>query len=463
MRILLVVYDNNSYISWFPQGLAYIAGVMRKAGHDVQIYNQDVYHWPESHLTDLLDREKFDAIGISVVGGYWQYRKLLKLSEAINRSKNRPFYILGGHGPAPEPEYFMKKTQADVIVIGEGEETAVEITEALEGKKNLANVKGIAFRHNGKCTITERRDLIDPIDEIDFPAWNLFPMDHYSLLRSFPGIENSERCIPVLSGRGCIFECNFCYRMDKGFRPRSVGSILEEIGILQKDYAITCIDFSDELLMSSEKRTIDLCSGIMRSGLKFKWGCNGRLNFAKRNVLRLMKEAGCVFVNYGIESLDQQALNTMKKGLTVKMVQKGVQETLDAGMAPGLNIIFGNIGETLQSLKSGVDFLLKYDPHAYMRTIRPVTPYPGSPLYYYAIQNGLLRDCEDFYENKHVNSDLLSVNFTDLSDEEFHQALFEANKKLIEAYYKASCEGVIERARQLYFEKDTSFRGFRQS
>jgi anaerobic magnesium-protoporphyrin IX monomethyl ester cyclase len=463
LRVLLVVYDNASYISWFPQGLAYIAAVLRKAGHEVNIYNQDIYHWPESHLKEYLNRENFDVVGVSVIGGYWQYRKLLKISEAINQSTNKPFYILGGHGPAPEPEYFMKKTRADVIVIGEGEITALEILQALEGRRSLGSVKGIAFNDNGVCAITERRPLIDTIDEIDFPAWDLFPMDHYSLLRSFPGIENTERCIPILSGRGCTFECNFCYRMDKGFRPRSIDNILEEISILQKDYGITCIEFSDELLMSSEKRTIDLCSGIMKSGLKVKWGCNGRLNFAKRDVLKLMKEAGCVFINYGIESLDQKALNTMKKGLTVRMIHKGVQATADAGITPGLNIIFGNIGETLESLQLGVDFLLKYDSHEYMRTIRPVTPYPGSPLYYYAIEKGLLKGCEDFYENKHVNSDLLSINFTDLSDEQYHQALFQANKRLIEAYYDDVRAKVIERARKLYTEQDCSFRGFRQS
>ena len=77
-------------------------------------------------------------------------------------------------------------------------------------------------------------------------------------------------------------------------------------------------------------------------------------------------------------------------------------------------------------LQKGVDFLLKYDDHAQLRTIRPVTPYPGSPLYYYAIEKGLLKDCADFYENKHTNSDLLSVNFTGLSNKEFHHLLFEA-------------------------------------
>ncbi len=462
MKILLVVYDNDSYISVFPLGLAYIASVCRKAGHDVKIYNQDVYHWPESHLLDLLNKERFDVIGVGVIGGYYQYRKLLKISAAINQSKNRPFYIIGGHGPSPEPEYFLKKTQADAAVIGEGEITIVELLEALERKKDWSSVSGIAFLKNGNCIQTPRRTTIPDIDNIPFPAWDLFPMDHYALLRE-ANIKNSERCMLVLSGRGCAFGCNFCYRMDDGHRPRSSEGIIEEIRILQKDYAISYIDFQDELLMSSVSRTIALCESFIKSRLKFKWFCNGRLNYAKPEVLKVMKEAGCAFINYGIESLDEKALRVMKKGLTVKQIISGIENTLAAGISPGYNIIFGNIGETAESLRLGVEFLLKYDDHAQMRTIRPVTPYPGSPLYYYAIQKGLLKDCEDFYENKHTNSDLLAVNFTNLSDAEFHKSLFDANKILLESYYKHVFENTIKRMEQLYLEKDATFRGFRQT
>ena len=126
-------------------------------------------------------------------------------------------------------------------------------------------------------------------------------------------------------------------------------------------------------------------------------------------------------------------------------------------------MIFGNIGENEKTLEKGVEFLLKYNDNAQMRTIRPVTPYPGSPLYYYAIKNGLLKDCEDFYENKHLNSDLVSVNFTSLSDNEFHRILLEANKKLIEHYFAVQLKNSIKNAEKLYLQLDSSFRGFRQT
>lgn len=460
MRILLVAYDNDSYISWFPQGLAYIAAVYKKAGHEVVIYNQDVYHYPDEHLTKYLEKSEFDLVGVSVIAGYYQYRKLLKLSEAINAASNRPFYILGGHGPAPEPEYFLKKTGADVVVIGEGERTALEIIEALEGRKSMSQVNGIAYLENGKLVKTLEQPLIENLAEIPFPAYEMFPMDHYTLLR-MPHIKNSERCIPLLSGRGCTFTCNFCYRMDKGFRPRSAENIIEEIRLLQKGYNVGYIAFADELLMSSVGRTTELCEAFIKTKLNIKWDCNGRLNYAKPDLLKLMKEAGCVFINYGIEAVDDRILKNMNKALTVRQIIEGVENTLNAGISPGLNIIFGNIGENRETLQKGVDFLLKYDDHAHLRTIRPVTPYPGSPLYYYAIEKGLLKDVEDFYENKHLNSDLLAINFTDLTDEEFHRALLNANTILMKHYYGNKLKDSIKSAEELYLNRNVNFRGFR--
>lgn len=462
MKVLLVGYDNDSYIHWFPQGLAYIAAVLKKAGHLVEIYNQDKFHYPEEHLTEYLNSKPFDAVGVGVVGGYYQYRKLLSISRAINRSSRKPLFIIGGHGPSPEPEFFLKKTGADVVVIGEGEETVLDLMKALSGGSSLASVEGIAFRDGDKITVNKRRPLIEDIDGIPLPAYELFPIDYYRLLRA-PNADNSDFVMPVLSGRGCEFNCNFCYRMDEGLRPRRNDSIIDEIKYLKKKYEITYVNFSDELLMSSVSRTTVLCEDLIEAELNVKWCCNGRLNFAKPDVLKLMKQAGCVFINYGIEALDDNVLRNMNKALTTDQIVKGVEATLKAGISPGLNIIFGNIGDNRQALKKGVEFLLKYDDGAQMRTIRPVTPYPGSPLYYYAIEKGLLKDCEDFYENKHINSDLLSVNFTDLTNEEFHQCLFEANSILVDSYFKKKQIAAIKQLNELYLEKDATFRGFRQT
>lgn len=461
MKVLLIIYDNDSYIHFFPLGAAYIASALRNAGHDITIYNQDVYHYPEYHLVDYLTNNDFDVATIGIVAGYYQYQKLLKISDAINSVPNRPFYILGGHGPSPEPEYFLRKTKADAIIIGEGEISIVNLLVAIEKNIKLSLVNGIVYLDNENVVITKPQELIKDIDSIPFPAWHLFPMDYYSLFRE-PKIKNSERCFPVLSGRGCTFRCNFCYRMDKGFRPRSTENIIEEIKILKKRYNISYIYFADELFMASSKRTKELCKAFIDTDLNIRWSCNGRLNYATPDVLKIMKKSGCVFINYGIESMDNNVLKNMDKNLTTNQIINGIETTIAEGISPGFNMIFGNIGDNAETLKKDVDFLLKYSDYSQLRTIRPVTPYPGSPLYYYAIEKGLLKDVADFYENKHINSDLLSVNFTDMSDEEFHKLLFDTNKVLLENYYKHQLEQQISTAKKLYFEKDSSFRGFRQ-
>jgi len=462
MRVLLIVYDNDSYIHWFPIGLGYIAAMLLKEGYEVEIYNQDVHHYPESHLQKYLDEHEFEVVGLSFIAGYYQYRKALKISETINRSKRRTFFIIGGHGPTPEPEFFMDKTGADATVMGEGEETIIELLDAIRNRRPLNGIKGIAFRDSGKYVVNERRPLIEDIDAIPFPAYHLFPMEYYRLLR-MPNCSSSDFTGPMISGRGCTFKCNFCYRMDTGFRPRSNESIIEEIKLLKRDYGVTYIAFGDELLMSSRERTISLCNDFIKNRLNIKWDCNGRLNYAKKEVLDLMKKAGCVFINYGIEAMDDRILKNMNKALTTHMIAEGIEATLTAGISPGLNIIFGNIGENCETLRKGVEFLLKHDDGAQMRAIRPVTPYPGSPLYYYAIEKGLIKDCEDFYENKHLNSDLLAVNFTDLTDDEFHHCLFEANSHLINNYFEKKKASYMAQMDKLYHQMDTDFRGFRQS
>lgn len=464
MKILMVVYDNESHVSHFPIGLAYLASVCRNLGHEVSVYQQDVYHYPDEHLTEYLNNNDFDAVMIGIIGGYYQYRKLLALSKAINNSKNRKNfkYLIGGHGPSSDPEYFLRKTNADFVCIGEGELTVEELMNTFEkGETCYSNIKGIAFiDSDDKYVITPKRELIQNIDEIPMPAYDLFDISHYSLLREV-NIKSTQRCMTMLSGRGCIFACNFCYRMDKGFRPRSAESIIEEVRYLKDKYNITYIAFYDELFMSSKKRSIELSQAFIDAELNINWYCNGRLNFADISTLEKMKEAGCVFINYGIESLDDATLKVMHKNLTRKMIIEGIENTLKVGISPGLNIIYGNINEPLSVLDDDVEFLLKYDDHAQLRTIRPVTPYPGSELFDIAVEKGLLKDTADFYENKHVNSDLLSVNFTQYTDDELHQALYDANMKLIENYIKNQSKGYEKNCRDLYFRHNATFRGFR--
>ena len=462
MRVLLIAPNNGGYISPFPLGLGYIAAVLRQHGHDVVIYNRDVYHYPDEHLTNYLDTHAFDLVGTGTCGGYRQYREVKQIAKAVRATKERQMFVLGGHLVTPEPAYFMKLMNADFIVLGEGEMTMLDLVEHLQDGRAFGDVAGMAWNDGGTCVVNAPRPEIPNLDDVPFPAWDLFPMDHYALFR-MPNIDPQERNMTMYSGRGCLFHCNFCYRMEKGLRIRSAENIIEEMRQLKERYQISYITFFDELLVNSEARVEEFCKKLIAAKLNMHWNCNGRLNFAKPGMLKLMKEAGCVFINYGIESLDEQALRNMNKNLTVKQITEGIENTLAAGISPGFNIIFGNIGEDAHSLQLGVDFLLKYDDHSQCRTIRPVTPYPGCPLYYYAIEKGLLGGVEDFYEHKHINSDLLAVNFTDMTDDEFYAVLERANETLLTSYYDNLKKNVIETEHSLYKNRDANFRGFRWS
>jgi anaerobic magnesium-protoporphyrin IX monomethyl ester cyclase len=417
-------------------------GALKKRKHNIGVWFQDVHHQEDEFLKTLLDQDYFQVVGIGFVAGYYPYRKIKRLSHIINSHKRRKKinFVLGGHGPAGAPEFFLNKMKADTVVVGEGEDTICQIAE--EGKKGIIKSNSV----NG--------------DYPDLDCYGSFPLDVYRLNRC-PTSCRTDFTLPILSSRGCKWSCSFCYRMRTGYHERSVEAIIEEIKFLHKNYAINHFDFEDELLMASKKRTEEMCQSISRLPFKIKWDCNGRLNFATLSLLHLMKSSGCEYVNYGIESLNQNILNQMGKGLTLDQIHKGVEATLEAGLSPGLNLLWGFPGDTEENLKEEVKFLLKYDPCDELRTIRPVTPYPGCRLFDEAIKRGLVKDAEEFYEVKHKNSDLISINFMDIPTDEAHKMLYKANQELVKNYVEKKTKKTLDSASRLYLEGDTSFRGFR--
>ena len=440
MKLLMVVYDQNSYCTFFPLGLAYLASAIRNTHPDVEIevWQQDIYHYSDDELTVKLDSDAFDIVMISVIGGLQQFQKLLSLSKAIDRCSYRKKlrYLIGGHGPAAAPKYYLQQTKADVCGIGEGEITLPELVDVFKGKRDLSSVNGIAyFDDDSHFVMTPSRELISDVDSIAWPAWDLFDINYYAMYR-FPNILPEERSMVMLTGRGCTFHCNFCYRMDQGFRPRSSASIIQEINYLKEKYRIKYFYFADELLMSSKERTISLCRAMLDNELNIHWWCNGRLNYVDDEVLAFMKQAGCVCINYGIESLDSDSRKIMKKCLSDDMIINGVQKTREFGITPALNIIYGNIDEPLDALDKATQFLLEYDDHRDFHTIHFVAPFPGTELFNEAVRRGSIQGVADFYESKHVSYDLLTTNFTRHNRLDIYRKMYEANSIIVKNHYE---------------------------
>jgi len=463
MKIVFLVYDNDSSVNEFPLGIGYLVSALREAGfedQDIYVYNMDVYHYSNEELSHYLKVNEFDVVCIGMIAGYWQYNQLKRMMKVLNHLKNKPTVILGGYMFTPEPEFFMRKFKADYVVLGEGEKIFTQLVKNLCNRQSTDNIHGIAFWSGGKIRINKRQRPIQDLDSIPFPAWDKFPIENYITKVRIRG-DLAQRSMPVLTSRGCLYKCTFCYRMEKGYRKRSLDSVMEECRFLIKNYHVNAICFRDELLMSTPDRTVEFAERIIKEKLNIKFDIDGRLNAARPDVLNILKRAGCVYINYGVESLDQDVLDQMNKNQTLEEIYLGISATVEAGINPGLNVIYGNIGDDRNTAFKIVEFLKRYNTYGELRTLKPVTPYPGSKLYYMAIEKGLLKNCEDFYENKHLNSDRLTCNFTNMSDHEVYEVLFEANSILINDHYQHVTKSQIEAHRKLYFDGDISFRGVR--
>jgi radical SAM superfamily enzyme YgiQ (UPF0313 family) len=360
----------------------------------------------------------------------------------------------------------LKKTGADVVVTGEAEETIVELLQCKIEGGDFSQIKGIAFKNDGEITISERRNPIKKLDLIPFPEWSLFPIEKYTTCLSLFRKEEGDRILGILTSRGCVNRCNFCYRMEKGIRFRSIGNVVEEMRILNNNYGVNYFHMQDELFIASKKRIFEFHDALKKNNLTIKFASNARVDIFDEELASCLKECGCQFLNFGMESSDQSVLNLMNKNTTVEENIKASVITKKVDIGLGLNFIWGNIGDTEESLKNNVKLIKEYNTYDQLRTIRPVTPYPGCDLYYEAIKRGLLSGPEDFF-NKFKNSDLLLVNFTDIPENEFYKMLFEANKELILDHYQHTTKdmnqarALINGFHDLYCGNKIKFRGAR--
>lgn len=460
MKILFLMYDNEGAQNPIPMGPCYVAGYLKKSGLDeIHYYSQDVYHFPEEHLTEYLSTNHFDLVALGFNAGYFQYRKILAICSAINRARNRPFLVLGGHGPTPLPEFFIRVTGADAVVLGEGEVPFSNLVRALDAKAPLDSVKGIAFRKGDQIIVNERERPIPNLDNIPHPYYDPLPMEYYVNAKVFQ-MKPTDRLIYMITSRGCNYRCNFCQRLEKGIRLRSVDGVLDELKKYVRDYRVNFVVFWDELFMLSEKRVVEIAEGILRDNIRINYWCTGRMNIVNSEILRMLKKSGCTYIDYGIEQFDNSALAGMNKLQTEDQIVRGIELTQREGIRIGFNIIFGNLGDTRESLRKSLDLLKKYNDFGQLRVIRPVTPYPGSELYRTCIDRGLLAGPQDFYD-KHRNVELLTVNVTDIPDDEIHRLLFEANREIIEDYYGHLGAEMTEKFRSVYSGEDLGFRGAR--
>ena len=429
MKILLIqpphYYNGRSREpAFFPLGLGYIAKALLKSGNEVDVLDIWAHQYSHEEVVQKIQELDYDVAGVSALSTQYAYVKWL-IAE-LKRYSDAPV-VVGNALATFTPEIVLSNTEADICVIGEGEITFGEVIENID---NLECVKGIYFARNNELVKNPPREYIKNLDEIDFPAWDLFPMDIY--LKHCRVYGTNIPAMNVITARGCPYNCRFCSKTFQGVRFRSVDNVIKEINELIKKYAIRGIFFNDELLVTNKKRVYELCDKI--EPLNINWNCQGRVNLVDFDLLRRMKKAGCVAIGYGIESGSQTILNNMNKQVTVEQAEKALEDTVKVGMYPIMQMMYGYPGETRKTLQETVEFVKKIPYVGPVGALAVTTPLPGAELYYYSLERGLIKDEEKYLEQlaggyMHDGTRPL-VNFTEFDDEDFYRLKWETESAI---------------------------------
>ncbi len=463
-KVLFIIHDVYQNNNQFPLGPAYLTAILHNHGASVEAYCMDIFHYTNEKLAEHLQKNEYDLIGVGFLAARFK-ETVIDLCKVVNENKKNAWLVLGGHGPSPIPEYMLRKTKADIVAIGEAENTIVDLLKCKITKGNLSKVNGIAYLENNEFRKTGPNKIVNNLDEIPFPLWDIFPINKYATCRQkLPRQKPGEKTFEILTSRGCVNRCNFCYRMEKGIRLRNIPNIIEEFKILSKKYGISYYLFQDELFVLNKKRVFEFEDALKEANLKIKFAANARVDIIDEEMVEILKRCGCALINFGFESSDDSVLKIMNKNTTVEQNIKALEMVKKAGVGMGLNFIWNNLGDNEETLKRNAALIKKYNTYDQCRTIRPVAPYPGCDLYYKLIEMGKLKGPEDFFE-KFKNSDLMSVNLMNIPDKRAYELLLEVNSDLIIDHYKHT-NGNIESAKQLiqqfadlYSGKTTQFRG----
>ena len=400
--------------SWvLPSGPAYVAACLRRAGFDVQGHT---FTGVDSFRERL--RGKFDVV---MTGGlcchYHELRGIIhdaRMSGAIT--------VLGGGIVTSEPELITRALRPDYSILGQGEQTAVELTQALAKGNSEWDIPGLAtVGCAGVFAMSTPRDEITDLDSLPFPDYGMFglrermnnarPSDRDAL-----NVFDYPREYTIVGSRGCPYSCSFCYHTSTvHFASRTVGNIMSEIRMAVGVYRANIITFIDELFTVNDARLSDFCqqmTELRMSAGDIRWTCQTRVAGLKRETLRMMEEAGCYLVGFGFESHSQTVLDSMHKHITTAQIDQALKWTRETRMAIGANFILGDRAETVGTARETFEFCRR-NRHAGF-WITGIMAVPNSPDYQLCVSRGIIRDRLDHIAN-HWSEHL---NFSRMTDRE---------------------------------------------
>ena len=375
-------------------GLAYIAAVLLKDSFEVSILDAYVDQLEVKKILLRIEEQRPEVIGISLLST--SVDVVTKLSELIRRKFPHIKIAMGNMHASLFSDKILKSRTADYIIHREGEYTFLELARALRDGKFVEHIKGLSYCKDGKTIDNSPRELIEKLDQLPYPAWNLFPLDRYGtdprteILPGEPGLQ-------ILATRGCPFSCTFCSSktarsLGSEYRMRNPKKVADEIEYMYKNYGARVFSFMDLAFPLVKKHAMAILQEIIDRKLnkKIYWMTEARVRPIDYEILKKMKEAGCVRVNFGIESgNDRIILKILKKGFTTEDVRRAVKLAKKAGIQVDGMFMIGLPTETGKEIKQTIDFAVELNVRFAIFNI--FVPYPGCELYDILTKEGKIR------------------------------------------------------------------------
>jgi len=358
VKVLFVVPPSEALTVTPPIGLGYMVSVLRKNGYEASILDSQRESLNEEKCLGRIKEFDPGLLGVSLLtSNYVVAKKIIKrLKESAPATK----IVLGGPHASALPGATLEETQGDFLIRGEGEYPIVALMDFLEkGRGELSEIKNLCYRKNGKVEIKPITMQAGDLDAIPPPAWDLMrpaeypPNPHQFFFKKYP-------IAPVITTRGCPFECTFCaagFLAGKKLRMRSPAKVVDEIELLVNKYGVKEIHFEDDNFTLLRKHAEGVLHEIIKRDIKISWQSpNGiRLDTVDEELIRLMKESGCYRLAFGIESGSQEILDRANKKLNLDKVSGVMKAVKRAGIETQGFFILGLPGETrdtaLETLK----------------------------------------------------------------------------------------------------------------
>ncbi len=411
MRVLLInPYYPISETPSPPLGLAYLASALTAAGTEVKILDLVVFPYSQSRLQTMMEDFKPQVAGITAVT--MTFDNAIKVIEDIKGIDPDILTVMGG----PHVSFCARETlqafpKLDVIVLGEGERTIVELIRSSNDGRGWAAIDGIAYRNGAEICLTAKRDPIENLDELQLPDRHLLPLGRYRAL-GMP--------ISLTTSRGCPYKCIFCVgrKMVGGkVRYRSAGNIVDELEYLST-LNFHQINIADDLFTANKNHCNAVCDEIIKRGLQLRWTSFARVDTVSDAVLKKMKAAGCRAVSFGIESANPQILKTIRKGITLKQVEDAVHMCTRAEIMPFASFILGLPGESPQTIKETIEFANRLKKRGLSYGFHLLAPFPGTEVRESSERYGiniLTNDWSQYHANRAI-VETPSVDYKMLDD-----------------------------------------------